>query len=218
MFFFVAILGVSGNSVFILRNSESETGKKWATKRTQKSRNFWTLASRKQTENKKFETRWDRGACWGCTQIPGRFFEVVWPSREESQDPDFWPPWSPKTGSGNSRGSLGWIDSTSKAKCAQKTFLEATECREMVMLLWSPSRTLENTKQNFPRFFAANLRRSSSRCRVARFSIFKFSMEFAWNLLSIIFSHSGTFNATFSYFFFHFRVKWDPQNPSNHSR
>jgi hypothetical protein len=142
---------------FILRNSESEFGKwnweKMSQKRAQKrTRHFWTLASRRQTENKKFKTQWDWGACWGCTKIPGRFFEVIWPSREENQDPNFWSPWSPKTGSGNSGDHWDESIRLPKQNVLRKPPLEATECRKMMMLLWSPSRTHENTKQNFPRF------------------------------------------------------------------
>jgi hypothetical protein len=78
-------------------------------------------------------------------------------------------------------------------------------------LMRSPYRKRENTNSwtkeifmdflNFPRFLLEFFGSSSSRCRVARFSIF----NFRWNLREIsyqFFSLSGTFNATFSYFFF----------------
>ncbi len=156
MFFFCCDFGSVRKFCFlfwgILKvNLESET-EKMSHERAQKSRHFWTLASRKQTENKKFKTQWDWGACWGCTQIPCRFFEVVWPSREENQDPGFWPPWSPKTGPANSGDHWDESIRLPKQNVLRKIPLEAAECRKMVMLLWSPSRTLENTKQNFPRF------------------------------------------------------------------
>ncbi len=67
MFFFVGDLGVSGNSV--IYSEEFWKGfckvklKNEPQKRAQKSRHFSTLASRKETENNKFKTQWDRGAC-----------------------------------------------------------------------------------------------------------------------------------------------------------
>ncbi len=79
--------------------------------------------------------------------------------------------WSEKTPSENPRQFriapliLTSFCSDSFLRCALP--LEAPECRKMVSL-WSSSRTHENTKQNV----AANFRRSSSRCRVARFSKF----------------------------------------------
>jgi hypothetical protein len=43
-----------------------------------------------------------------------------------------------------------------KQNVLRKPHLEAAECRKMVPL-WSPFRTHENTKQNFPRFLLQNL-------------------------------------------------------------